>query len=286
MPRTRIIIAATFASLFATTAVGVAIFLHFCPHYIMFRSCSPMLNAVLANDAAEIRRLAAAGEPLETRFSTWDQSSFERDATPLLLAALRGHSEAAIALIELGADVNAFNEFDHSVCRILIEHDDDRALSVALDAGLDDATFGGKSEQLETMLLFCDMANAKRCEKMLGSLIQAAADSRKLSSLVGRVVVVVGEAEDSKSGPVLVHATINKIPVLAQVMVHFDDDRSASQWPAHLAGRKLHVFATLAHFEVLPPFDPRMPDQRTGNHSCSIEIDDLAAKIRVMSDEP
>lgn len=168
MPRKRIlIIVATFASLFATTAVGVAIFLHFCPHYIMFSSCSPMLKAVLANDAAEIRRLAAAGEPLETRFSTWDQSSFERDATPLVLAALRGHSEAAIALIELGADVNAANEFRRSVSRLLIEHDDDVALAMALERGVNDPEFGQPHEQLATMLEFAEVTGAKRCAQVL-----------------------------------------------------------------------------------------------------------------------
>lgn len=164
-----IIIAATFASLFATTAVGVAIFLHFCPHYIMFRSCSPMLKAVLANDAAEIRRLAAAGEPLETRFSTWNQSSFERDATPLLLAALHGHSDAAIALIELGADVNAANEFRRSVPRFLIEHDDDVALAMILERGVDAPEFGSSREQLFTMLMYAESTGADRCAKVLAA---------------------------------------------------------------------------------------------------------------------
>jgi ankyrin repeat protein len=162
-----LIIAATFASLFATTAVGVAIFLHFCPHYIMFRSCSPMLKAVLANDAAEIRRLAAAGEPLETRFSTWNQSSFERDATPLLLAALHGHSDAAIALIELGADVNAANEFRRSVCLYLIVHDNDVALAMALERGVNDPEFGQPHAQLTMMLMFAESNGAKRCAQVL-----------------------------------------------------------------------------------------------------------------------
>lgn len=162
-----IIFAATFASLFATTAVGVAIFLYFCPHYIMFRSCSPMLIAVLANDAAEIRRLAAAGEPLETRFSTWNQSSFERDATPLLLAALHGHSEAAIALIELGADVNAANEFRRSVSRLLIEHDNNVALAMALERGVNDPEFGQPHEQLATMQEFAEVIGATRCAQVL-----------------------------------------------------------------------------------------------------------------------
>lgn len=245
-----------------------------------------MLEAVLANDAAEIRRLAAAGEPLENRFSTWHHSSFERDATPLLLATLRRHSEAAIALIELGADINPVNEFRHSVPRFLIEHDDDVALAMVLERGVDAQEFGGSGEQLSAMIMYAQSTGAKRCEKVLGSLVQAAADSRELSSLVGRVVVVVGKAVDSKSGPAIIYATINKIPVMAQVMVNFDDDRSAHQWPSHLAGRKLHLLATLAHFEGLPPFDPRVPVQRSGSHSCTIEIDDLELRVKVMSDEP
>lgn len=168
MTRRRILIlAAVFASLIAAGSISVAIFLHTYPNYTNFLVRSPMLEAVLANDAAEIRRLAAAGEPLETRFSKWHKSNFEQDATPLVLAALHGHSEAAIALIELGADVNAANEFRRSVCRLLIEHDDDVALAMILARGVNDPEFGQPHEQLATMLEFAEVTGAERCAKVL-----------------------------------------------------------------------------------------------------------------------
>lgn len=148
-------------------AGGVAVSLNAYPHYLEFHSRSPMLKAVLANDAAEIRRLAAAGEPLENRFSTWHHSSFERDATPLLLATLRGHSEAAIALIELGADINAVNDFGRSVPRFLIEHNDDVALVMVLERGVDAQEFGGSGEQLLTMRMYAESIGSQRCEKVL-----------------------------------------------------------------------------------------------------------------------
>jgi len=126
-----------------------------------------MLEAVLANDPAKIRRLAAAGEPLETRYSKWHKSNVEQDATPLLLAALHGHQEATIALIELGADVNAVNEFRHSVPRFLIEHDDDVALVMVLERGVDAQEFGGSGEQLLTMRMYAESTGSQRCEKVL-----------------------------------------------------------------------------------------------------------------------
>ncbi|WP_431954801.1 ankyrin repeat domain-containing protein [Actinacidiphila sp. bgisy167] len=64
-----------------------------------------LMAAVTAGDAAEVRRLLAAGAEVDERFPI--VNGFNDAHTPLLVAARDGHIEIVRILLEAGADVNA-----------------------------------------------------------------------------------------------------------------------------------------------------------------------------------
>src|SRR5215212_9560908 len=59
-----------------------------------------LLGAAEGGDAAEVKRLLAAGAPADERRAPGGE-------TPLMRAAARGHEEAVRVLLEAGADANA-----------------------------------------------------------------------------------------------------------------------------------------------------------------------------------
>jgi uncharacterized protein len=83
--------------------------------------------AAAKGDAAEIERLAAAGEKLEVQ----DANS----RTPLHVAAFRGHQEAARALLKLGANANALDAQKYDIVTILAVRNDVPLLKIALVGG-------------------------------------------------------------------------------------------------------------------------------------------------------
>lgn len=64
-----------------------------------------LLAAVAAGDLAEVKRLIAAGEPVDRRAPI--TNTFNDGHTPLLVAARDGHTEIVAELLKAGSDVNA-----------------------------------------------------------------------------------------------------------------------------------------------------------------------------------
>jgi hypothetical protein len=69
-------------------------------------AATPLIEAAARGDLAAVRRLVAAGASLEAR----DASG----RTALLAAVQGGHEGVALALVALGADVNAQDNIDDS----------------------------------------------------------------------------------------------------------------------------------------------------------------------------
>ncbi|MCW5637235.1 MAG: ankyrin repeat domain-containing protein [Rubrivivax sp.] len=89
-----VVVAAALAPLVAAGAAGAQ------------PAVTPLIEAAARGDLAAVRRLAGAGAPLEGR----DASG----RTALLAAVQGGHEGVALALVALGADVNAQDNIDDS----------------------------------------------------------------------------------------------------------------------------------------------------------------------------
>jgi ankyrin repeat protein len=85
--------------------------------------------AAAKGDAAEIERLAAAGERLNVQ--DWNSR------TPLHVAAFLGHQQAARALLKLGANPNALDTQKYDVVTIAAVRNDVPMLKIVLEGGAD-----------------------------------------------------------------------------------------------------------------------------------------------------